>query len=126
MAEGLKILVITSELGGFSKSGGLADAVGALSQQLVRMGHDLRVITPAYASVEQRNQASTVVDSLGVPLDSGEIWCRLLESSLEIEPRASLPKVPVYLVEHEHFFSAKIFMVRMGRNTLITLSVLVF
>ena len=37
------------------------------------MGHDLRVITPAYASVEQRNQASTVVDSLGVPLESGEI-----------------------------------------------------
>ena len=57
LAEGLKILVITSELGGFSKSGGLADAVGALSQQLVRMGHDLGVITPAYASVEQCNQA---------------------------------------------------------------------
>ena len=90
------------------------------------MGHDLRVITPAYASVEQRNQASTVVDSLGVPLDSGEIWCRVLESSLEIEPGASLPKVPVYLVEHEHFFPAKIFMVRMGRNTRIILSVLVF
>ena len=107
MAEGLKILVITSELGGFSKSGGLSDAVGALSQQLVRMGHDLRVITPAYASVEQRNQAPTVVDSLGVPLDSGEIWCRVLESSLESEPGASLRKVPVYLVEHEHFFSRK-------------------
>ena len=116
MAEGLKILVITSELGGFSKSGGLADAVGALSQQLVRMGHDLRVITPAYASVEQRNQASTVVDSLGVPLDSGEIWCRVLESSLEIEPGASLPKVPVYLVEHEHFFSRKDFYGENGQE----------
>ena len=116
MAEGLKILVITSELGGFSKSGGLADAVGALSQQLVRMGHDLRVITPAYASVEQRNQASTVVDSLGVPLDSGEIWCRVLESSLEIEPGASLPEVPVYLIEHEHFFSRKDFYGENGQE----------
>ena len=126
MAERLKILAIISELGEFSKSGGLADAVGAFSQQLVCMGHDLRAITPAYASVEQRNQASTVVDSLEVPLDSGEIWCRVLESSLEIEPGASLPKVPVYLVEHEHFFSAKILMVRMGRNIQLTLSVLVF
>ena len=70
LAKHLKILVITSEIGGFSKSGGLADAVGALSQQLVRKGHDLRVLTPAYACVNQRHTPSAAVQSLKVPLDT--------------------------------------------------------
>ena len=107
LAKHLKILVITSEIGGFSKSGGLADAVGALSQQLVRMGHDLRVLTPAYACVNQQHIASTAAQSLKVPLDTGEILCRVLESSLEEVHQGHQLKVPIYLLEHEHYFFRK-------------------
>ena len=39
-----------------------------------------------------------------------------MESSLENEPRANLPEVPVYLVEHEHFFFRKDFYGENGQE----------
>ena len=42
----MNILMVTSETVPFSKSGGLADVVGALSQSLSEMGHEIRVFMP--------------------------------------------------------------------------------
>lgn len=40
--------MVTSEAVPFSKSGGLADVVGALPPALIAKGHDVRVVVPAY------------------------------------------------------------------------------
>ncbi len=44
----MNILMISSEAVPFSKSGGLADVVGALTPALIEAGHDARIIVPSY------------------------------------------------------------------------------
>ncbi|MGI8745054.1 MAG: glycogen synthase GlgA [Bryobacteraceae bacterium] len=44
----MKILMVASEATPFSKTGGLADVIGALPAALKHQGHDVAVVTPAY------------------------------------------------------------------------------
>jgi starch synthase len=50
----LKILLASSEVHPFSKTGGLADMVGALARALAGEGHDVRVVTPLYRGIGSR------------------------------------------------------------------------
>jgi len=45
----MRILMVSAEFAPFAKSGGLADAVAGLFATLKADGHDVRVVTPAYA-----------------------------------------------------------------------------
>ncbi|MDY7226601.1 glycogen synthase GlgA [Hyalangium rubrum] len=47
----MKILFISSEVAPFSKTGGLGDVAGALPAALAALGHDVKVVTPRYASI---------------------------------------------------------------------------
>jgi starch synthase len=47
----MKILLASSEVHPFSKTGGLADMVGALGKALVRAGHEARIVTPLYRGI---------------------------------------------------------------------------
>jgi starch synthase len=49
----VRILMVASEVAPFAKTGGLADVVGALPRALSRMGHDVRIVMPMYASVDR-------------------------------------------------------------------------
>ncbi len=61
-AQSLRVLMIASEAQPFSKTGGLADVVGALPRALARLGHDVTVITPRYRGIDvgQRRSAAHV------------------------------------------------------------------
>lgn len=48
----MKICMVTSEAVPFSKSGGLADVVGALSAELAAKEHDVHIILPCYGPIE--------------------------------------------------------------------------
>ena len=48
----LKVLVVSSEVAPFAKTGGLADVCGSLPLALESLGVDVRVIMPRYASVK--------------------------------------------------------------------------
>src|SRR6266851_7556136 len=48
---GMKILLASSEVHPYSKTGGLADMVGALAKTLARLGHDVALVTPLYAGI---------------------------------------------------------------------------
>lgn len=50
----MRILFAASEVYPFSKTGGLADVSGALPAALTRLGHELLVISPWYASLDAR------------------------------------------------------------------------
>ena len=52
----LNILFITAEAAPFAKTGGLADVAGSLPKALAAMGHDVRVVMPAYGSIERALQ----------------------------------------------------------------------
>jgi len=50
----MKILLASSEVHPYSKTGGLADMVAALSRALARAGHEARIVTPLYRGIAER------------------------------------------------------------------------
>ena len=65
----MNILLASSELHPYSKSGGLADMVGALAKALARAGHEVSVITPLYRGIQERFPEITAFDwELNLPL----------------------------------------------------------
>ena len=48
----MKILFISAEVFPFAKRGGLADVAGSLPKALKHMGHDVRIVMPAYNMIE--------------------------------------------------------------------------
>lgn len=47
----MRILQVAAEAVPFAKTGGLADVVGALTEHLARIGHDVQLILPRYGSI---------------------------------------------------------------------------
>jgi starch synthase len=75
----MKILLASSEVHPYSKTGGLADMVGALAKALARAGHRVGIVTPLYLGVRERfsdlKRLDTFLDlPLGVRRVRGEIW----------------------------------------------------
>jgi starch synthase len=50
----MRILLASSEVHPYSKTGGLADMVGALAKTLARGGHHVGLVTPLYAGIRER------------------------------------------------------------------------
>ncbi|MCA9980309.1 MAG: glycogen/starch synthase, partial [Anaerolineales bacterium] len=72
----MKILFISAEVAPFAKRGGLADVAGALPKALHDLGHDVRVVMPAYSHIEAgyrfgRYDFSTFPFALNVPMGNG-------------------------------------------------------
>lgn len=64
----LRLLYLTSEMAPFAKTGGLADVLGALPAQLHRLGHEVRVFLPAYASIKQPLERASGLEPLDLRL----------------------------------------------------------
>lgn len=56
----LKVLLASSEVVPFAKTGGLADVAGSLPIALEELGVDVRVIMPKYASVKVEGNSTTI------------------------------------------------------------------
>jgi len=93
----MKILMVTSEAVPFAKTGGLADAVSALSIALSNLGHDVRVVMPRYYRID-RTKLKQLPGPMGVHPGYQEIWTSVYEGVL---PGS---KVPVYCIDHEQSF----------------------
>ena len=98
----LKILIVASEATPFAKEGGLADVTGALSRELHRMGHDVRVVIPRYYKIDREKFGLKQVGGvLGVPMGViGTMDCAALEGKM---PGTEMP---VYFIEHDRFFGS--------------------
>ena len=95
----MKILLASSEVVPFAKTGGLADVCGALPNELAKLGHEVTVIMPAYRSL--REGGFEIHDSgveFEVPIGNHAVAGRYLKSQL---PGGS---VPVLFVEQPHYF----------------------
>src|SRR5271170_4308638 len=93
----MKILLASSEVHPFSKSGGLADMVGALGKALARAGHEARIVTPLYRGIREQFPKMQRVDWwFDLPLGKNHIQAELF--SLEIEKGLT-----VYFI-HQPFF----------------------
>jgi starch synthase len=68
----LRVCLLSSEAAPLSKTGGLADVAGALAKYLVAAGHDARLFTPLYASIDRSRFPMEPLDGLQhVPLQVG-------------------------------------------------------
>ena len=94
----LRILFVTPEVEPFVKVGGLADMTGALPKELAALGHDVRIVCPAYSSVKDHGPRTARHEPLGVDVGPQTHWARTWETFL---PDTG---VAVYLLEHDGFF----------------------
>ncbi|MGH7233635.1 MAG: glycogen synthase GlgA [Nitrospiraceae bacterium] len=69
----LKILLVTPEAVPFAKTGGLADVASALPRELARLGHEVRLVLPAYRVIDAAEHGFEPWTTLRVPTVSGPI-----------------------------------------------------
>jgi len=95
----LRILLASSEVIPFSKTGGLADVCGSLPRALQELGHAVSVVTPAYRETRYsgRNIHPTGIEFI-VPIAGKTVSGRLLKSTLPGD------QVPVYLIQQDQYF----------------------
>ena len=77
----LRLLLASSELHPYSKTGGLADMVGALGKHLGRAGHQVGIVTPLYRGIAEKYPDLRKLDyepnlPLGDEMVSAEVWTR--------------------------------------------------
>jgi starch synthase len=95
----MKILLASSEVHPFSKTGGLADMVAALGKALARAGHEARIVTPLYRGIrEQFPQIQRMDWQFDLPLGSNRIQAELF--SLEVESG-----LMIYFIHQPGFFN---------------------
>jgi len=75
----MKLLLASSEVHPYSKTGGLADMVGALAKSLAREGHTVSLITPLYAGIREKlpdlkHHKAKLDLLLGARNVPGDIW----------------------------------------------------
>jgi starch synthase len=85
----MKILLASSEVYPYSKSGGLADMISALAKFLERAGHQVGLVTPLYRGIRARFPSVHLLDwHLDLPLGAasvqGKVWVRPLAGGLTI------------------------------------------
>lgn len=94
----MNLLLATSELHPYSKTGGLADMVGSLGKALAREGHQVGIVSPLYRGIRKRFPALKKFDwwlelPLGDARVEGAVW------TLRPEPNLTL-----YFIEQPGFF----------------------
>ncbi len=68
----LSVCMLAAEVAPLSKTGGLADVAGALAKYLAAGGHDIRLFTPLYASIDRTKFPMQPIEGLQeVPLQIG-------------------------------------------------------
>ncbi len=97
----MKILMISSEVSPYAKSGGLGDVIGALPQELAKRGNDVRVILPKYGLIDNEFvESMTFMFYIYLPLGWRNKYCGVF----------SLQKkgVTYYFIDNEYYFGDKV------------------
>jgi starch synthase len=92
----MHIAFAASECVPFSKTGGLADVVGALPKALAALGHQVSVYLPRYRQTKL-NDPETVVRSITVPYDDKYRFCSVVTAG-------SISGVRFYFVDYPPYF----------------------
>lgn len=102
----LKVLLMSSEVVPFAKTGGLADVAGSLPKALATVGgndnqgNDVRVAMPHYKQIEGARYLMDFPVVFGGRVETAIIR----ESSIEAQYRNEHRVIPVYMVDNHHYF----------------------
>ncbi len=100
----MKILSISAEVAPFAKMGGLADVCGALPKYLRKLGHDVRVVMPAYQKIEHEYHTT---NKYGLEALPGQLWVPTGDGVYPAGAlRGTLPgsDVPAYFIAEWNLF----------------------
>jgi starch synthase len=97
----MRLLLASSEVHPYSKSGGLADMVAALAKALGRTGHQVGLVTPLYRGIRARFPQMQRLDYfLEVPLGNERVRCDIWT----LQPSDGLT---IYFVDQPEFYDRK-------------------
>lgn len=101
----LKILLVSSEVVPFAKTGGLADVAGSLPKALAiigndSMGNDVRIAMPRYQQIE----IGTYKIDFPVPFMNRYETAIIREGNIEAYFQARKKTIPVYMIDNHHYF----------------------
>jgi starch synthase len=92
----MNIVFAASECVPFSKTGGLADVVGALPKALAELGHNVTVYLPKYKQTKL-TEARTALRSVTIPFDDQYRFCSVLDGGKQ-------SGVQFYFIDYPLFF----------------------
>ena len=98
----MKIVHVASELFPYVKTGGLADAVGALTATLAERGHEVSVFLPGYRRVLDHPEAASAERRLRLKIEMADQFL-----SGEIRVFSPRPNLTIYLVCRDEFFDRR-------------------
>ena len=94
----MRILLASSEVYPYSKTGGLGDAVGALGKALAAGGHQVGIVTPLYRGIREKLSGLRRMDwKFDVPLGTKRVTAELL--ALDISDNLT-----IYFVDKPAYF----------------------
>ncbi len=91
----MRITFAASEGVPYSKTGGLADVVGALPKALAALGHEITVFLPKYKQTRLK-QEHVVVPNLTIPMADHLLFCQIVDGGRH-------DGVQFYFVDHPEF-----------------------
>lgn len=100
MQEKLKILLVSSEVDPFAKTGGLADVAGSLPKALARLGHDIRIMMPRYKQIKE----AEYMDDMPVEMDGHLETAIIKKAMLPAKGAEADLNIPVYFVDNYKYF----------------------
>ncbi|HEX6880236.1 MAG TPA: glycogen/starch synthase, partial [Terriglobales bacterium] len=92
----MHIAFAASECVPFSKTGGLADVVGALPKALAQLGHKVSVFIPKYRQTKLQDP-KVIIQSITVPFDDQYRFCSVLDGGRQ-------DGVQYYFIDYPPFF----------------------
>ncbi len=96
----MKILMVSSEVAPYAKSGGLGDVVGALPRALVKQGHEVAVVMPKYGCIDEKYVSQMEYKFfVYVPVGWRTKYCGVFEIVKD--------GVRYYFIDNEYYFGSK-------------------
>ncbi len=99
----MRIVHVASEMFPYVKTGGLADVVGALAQELARKGHEVTVFLPGYRKVlEHPEVASGLQRTRRLRIEMGDMFM-----TGDVRVFSPQPNLTINLICREEFFDRR-------------------
>lgn len=102
--EKCRVVLVTTEIVPYSKVGGLADVMGALPDELEKLGCDVTIFTPLYSSIDRGGfgiKKLSIRKRLAAPVGQEQAPFSLYIAK---KPETS---ISVYFIENERFYGRK-------------------